>query len=310
MPAREGSTHAEVAAFERRLRRTGDRRLQENGDPTLEALLRQIDERRRRRLADPGGVRRDPGDPVAASAGAVEVETEGAVDGEGRPPGTILSIEHVGPYIRIFRLARPPGLTFRAGQYVKVNHGDGKRRSFSLASAPQDPHLELCIGLNPRGRLTPTLFSLRPGARVEIDPRPRGSFGLATSARRHLMVATGTGIAPLRSMVRDALRGAFDGELVILHGASHAHGLPYRDELTDLAASDPRVTYRPTVSRPAPGPVWPGRTGRVDPLAFEVARTLDPRDTHAYACGNPGMVAHVATELGRAGFSVSREAFD
>jgi NAD(P)H-flavin reductase len=108
--------------------------------------------------------------------------------------------------------------------------------------------------------------------------------------------------------VRDALHRGFDGELCILHGASEADGLPYRDELTAVAAADPRVTYLPTVSRPEPA--WQGRTGRVDALAAEVARSLDPRDTHAYACGNPEMVAVVAAALERAGFAASREKFD
>jgi NAD(P)H-flavin reductase len=121
------------------------------------------------------------------------------------------------------------------------------------------------------------------------------------------MVATGTGIAPLRSMLRDALHRGTGDRFVILHGASHADGLPYRDELTALAAADARVEYEATVSQ---GPAGAGRSGRVDPLALERARALDPVDTHAYACGNPGMVSSVSAALARAGFGVSGEKFD
>ena len=299
MSSPEGAPGGEVAAFERRLRQAGIRRQQEPGDRELAALLERIDTRRRRRF--------DPTSPVDAASPVGPVSP-----GESGAPGTVLSIERVGAHIRIFRVAPPAGFRFRAGQYVKVGTGTGKRRSFSLASAPHEDHVELCVGLNPGGRLTPALFALRPGDRLDIDPRPRGSFGRVSSARRHLLVATGTGIAPLRSIVRDALHRGSGDEFLILHGASHPDGLPYRDELAALAASHPRVTYEPTVSRPeaSPAPAWSGRTGRVDPLALAVARALDRRDTHAYACGNPGMVASLTAALRGEGFAVSQEAFD
>jgi ferredoxin-NADP reductase len=301
---------ADVTAFERRLQQAGDRRRHEGGDASLADLLGQIDARRRRRLTAGRGTATPAGARTGAAAGMAATAHNGGRP--SAPPGTVLSIEPVGPGVRIFRVAPPADFRFRAGQYVKVGRGDGKRRSFSLASAPHEPHLELCIALNPGGRLTPTLFTLHAGALLDIDPRPRGGFVLEPNARRHLMVATGTGIAPLRSMLRDALHTGARGEFVILHGASQADGLPYRDELVALAAADGRVRYEPTVSRPAPAQAPSGvvHTGRVDRLAAELSRSLDPRDTQAYVCGNPDMVTTVAAQLASAGFRVSREAFD
>jgi ferredoxin-NADP reductase len=298
MAVPERTDRTDVAAFERRLRQGPSRRERPPTDPSLATLLDQIDTRRRRRS---DALQRWAGSgAVPAAVVADERRASGA-------PGTILSIDPVGPHIRIFRVVPPPGFRFRAGQYAKVGTGQGKRRSFSLASAPHDDHVELCIGRNPTGTVTPALFAMSPGDRLDIDPRPRGRFGLAT-ARTHLMVATGTGIAPLRSMVRDALHRGSADQFVILHGASHADGLPYRDELTALAEAESRVTYQPTVSRPDTG--WAGHRGRVDALALDVARSLDRRATHAYACGNPGMVASLAKALDSAGFAVSTEAFD
>jgi len=313
MTERGGTRPGEVAAFERRLRQAGLRRQHEPGDRTLAALLEHIGGRRRQRFDDVERLVDGENLPPRARGGgpaAVTNRPDGSEVGSGAP-GTVLSIELVGEHIRIFRIAPPSGFRYRPGQYVKVGAGAGKRRSFSLASAPYEAHLELCIALNPGGRLTPALFALQPGARLDVDPRPRGGFALVSGVRRHLMVATGTGIAPLRSMVRAALdRGSRD-EFLILHGASHADGLPYRDELTALAASQDQVTYQPTVSRPDTSPgAWAGHTGRVDPLALDVARSLDRRDTHAYVCGHPGMVASLRTALSRAGFAVSHEAFD
>jgi ferredoxin-NADP reductase len=305
MAAMERTDRTDVAAFERRLRQGARRPERPPSDPSLASLLDQIDTRRRRR-AD--ALQHWTGSGTAPTAPAAVEADDPRTGGQ---PGTIVSIETVGLHIRIFRVVPPAGFRFRAGQYAKVGTGRGKRRSFSLASAPHDDHVELCIGRNPAGTVTPALFALSPGDRLDIDPRPRGRFGLA-AARTHLMVATGTGIAPLRSMVRDALHRGSTDRFVILHGASYADGLPYRDELAALAEADDRVTYQATVSRPdtAGHPTWTGRRGRVDALALDVARTLDRRAVHAYVCGNPAVVAMLSKALDGAGFAVSTEAFD
>jgi ferredoxin--NADP+ reductase len=225
--------------------------------------------------------------------------------------GTIVGIEEVAPSVRILRVARPAGFAFQAGQHVKLGAGGArKRRPYTIASAPADAELQFCIEHVPGGTLTPTLFSLRPGDRVELGDAPKGSFALDPAARTHLMVATVTGIAPLRSMLR--AHPASAGRFIVLHGASYADELPYLRELQALAARDPRVRYVPTVSRPGEprNRSWRGEQGRVDDLALRAAGELDASGARVYACGNPGMVQRVARELGALGFRVSTEAFD
>ena len=228
------------------------------------------------------------------------------------PAGQILQIVDVGPSVRIFKVGRPAGLTFTGGQYLKAGIDAGRTASFSLSSAPHETHLELCIELIPGGRLTPQLFALRPGGQLAVGGQAKGSFVLDTSGHTHLMVATVTGIAPLRSMLRQALHEGTNDRFVVLHGASYADELPYHDELVALAATDPRVDYVPTVSRPAEArnAGWTGSTGRVDPLASNVAVTLDRGDLRAYACGNPGMISTVTSDLEGLGIKVRSEAFD
>ena len=193
--------------------------------------------------------------------------------------------------------------------------GAAKTRSYSIASAPRDPELEFCIELFPGGALTPSLFSLRPGAPLILGT-PKGRFVLDASARLHLMIATGTGIAPLRSMLRDALRegaGASGSRFVVVHGASYADELPYFAELRALAASDARLTYVPTVSRPTESrnAGWQGARGRADAVALELASTLAASpEARAYACGHPLMVKSVSRELAARGWRVASEAFD
>jgi ferredoxin--NADP+ reductase len=283
-------------------------------DPELRRILQQVERRRlaHRRDAVAEVLRVGTPDPRARRGpllGRRAAPHDRHLDG---PPGQVLEIEQVGPSVRIFRVGRPPGLRFRAGQYVKVGVPGGRQGSFSLASAPHEAHVELCIELVPGGRLTPRLFSLAAGAPLELGTRAKGSFLLDRTGRTHLMVATVTGIAPLRSMLRAALHDGTSDSFVVLHGASHADELPYLEELRALAATDPRVRYVPTVSRPDdPRNVgWRGETGRVDALAVRVADSLDRVDTRAYACGNPGMVATVTRALRERGVSVTSEVFD
>lgn len=210
------------------------------------------------------------------------------------------------------RTGRPSNLRFRAGQHLKLGVPGGRSGTFSIASAPHEPHLEFCIELIPGGRLTPMLFALSPGGAVELANQAKGSFELDASVACHLMVATVTGIAPLRSMLLDALHRGIDADFLVLHGASHSDELPYLDELTALSASNERVQYQPTVSRPSsPRNLgWHRDVGRVDELACRVAVRLEPSTTRVYACGHSAMVSRMVSELGGSGFEVATETFD
>jgi ferredoxin-NADP reductase len=232
-------------------------------------------------------------------------------DGVGSDAGRILAVVPHGPTVRVLRIGRPAGFTFEAGQHVKAGAPGRGLATFSIASAPHDPHLELAVERREGGRVTPALFALRTGDRVDLAGRAKGRLRLDPGAAHHLMVATVTGIAPLRSMLRDALHRGTSASFTVLLGASHAVELPFHDELATLASTARAVTYVPTVSR-AGAPAnrsWRGTTGRVDVLARDVAATLDPATTHVYAVGNAGMVASVRRDLGGAGFAVSTESY-
>jgi NAD(P)H-flavin reductase len=291
------------------------------GDPELDRLLGAIRQRRlvhqvRERAAlgstpitarEPAGVKLGVLRAVAAAPQAVSIPSQGA------EAGTVLSVRAVGSSVTILRVARPRGFGFEAGQAIKLGlPGAGVRRTYSIASAPQDEHLEFCIERVPGGRLSAQLSGVAPGARLELAPRPKGKLSLQSGKARHLMVATVTGIAPLRSILRDALSKQGSSEFYILHGASYADELPYADELAELAGSNPRVRYLPTVSRPGDlrNRGWAGRVGRVE---AHVLSTLQPlgsgSDVAVYACGHPEMVGNVHSLLTPMGYSVSAEDF-
>jgi ferredoxin-NADP reductase len=247
----------------------------------------------------------------------------------GGAPGAVLDVRAVGPSVRIFRVRRPRGFAFVAGQSLRLGlaHASARRR-YSIASAPQDEHLEFCIESAPGGQLTSLLFELSAGAQLALGAKAEGSFALRSDRQTHVMVATVTGIAPLRSMLRSALlptgllptgplrepvtkSGA--PQFWVLHGASYADELPYADELAALARSDPRVHYVPTVSRPYSqrNRGWTGRQGRVDGLVLPTLRALGSRHGIAvYACGHSEMVQAVRQRLEPLGYLVVGESFN
>ena len=150
MPA-PSAADPDPRGIEHRLRRSAADLAATGLDPDLRRIFAVISERRRRRTGRPG--RSAP--PVA---------------------GRVLAVDGVGPTVRILRIGRPPDLTFRAGQHVRLGLPGTRRGKFSIASAPHEDHVELCIQLVAGGRLTPELFGLHPGDTVDhrrCPPRAR-----------------------------------------------------------------------------------------------------------------------------------------
>jgi NAD(P)H-flavin reductase len=306
--AASGNLASQIAAYEAMLRRRAGERVASGGDATLRALHEAISDWRRQRASSgaAGVVRTAVPAPPAGPAGEAGPATPDEAGGT-----RILSVEPYGPTVRVFRISRPPGLAFRPGQYIKVGAPGGGTEKFSIASAPDDPHLELAIELRPGGTVTPALFALGAGDPIQVGADAGGSLRRDPAARHHLMVATVTGLAPLRSMLLDALHQGTTARFTILQGASLAAELCFHDELVALAAVDARVAYVPTVSQPGDptNRSWTGAVGRVDALVPSVARGLDPSTTRAYAVGHAGMIDVVRDHLGRAGFAVSTESY-
>lgn len=254
---------------------------------------------------DGAGPAASPGNPRTAAA---------------QPPADpsaprVIERQEVAPDLLRLRVEKPSGLDFRAGQHIKFGL-PGNMRSYTLASAPQDPELEFFIERVPGGRLSGPLHSVAAGSRMALGAAAKGSFVVDPSVSHHVFVATVTGIAPFVSILRDQARRGFPaGRFVVLHGASYAQELGYGDELAALAAAHPdRVEYLPTVSRPAESRNrgWTGATGRVDSRVAEAmrGRGLPTGDTAVYACGNSGMIRNVRAVAGREGLPFHSEAFD
>ena len=213
----------------------------------------------------------------------------------------MLSWRELAPEVHHFEFEIPdvPVLEFTPGQFISViENKDGKEitRAYSIASPRDGNRFSLCLNRVPNGLVSPYLFSLQPGQEIEIQG-PLGYFTLRHPGRRTVFIATGTGIAPFRSILLDHLP-RMRMHCTLLFGVRYEYGLLYRDELETLAAQYEGFRFAPTLTRPAE--TWNGRTGRVlahldEVLALETPEDLSTIDV--YICGLREMVDDVRKEL-------------
>lgn len=232
-----------------------------------------------------------------------------------RKKATVRARRALSPSVCALTLAPTEPLAFSAGQwlnvYVPTPQGELKR-AYSIASAPGDAEVELAITRVEGGAVSPILHALEPGTVFDIDG-PHGFFTRDGEAARApgLLVATGTGIAPFRSMLRAlAQAGGSDAPLRLLFGCRSEADTLYTDELRALAPRLGDFALTVTLSRPPAG--YPGRTGHVQAHVLELARELT--SPHVFVCGLSRMVADVRAlckgELGLPRTSVHTERFD
>lgn len=221
-----------------------------------------------------------------------------------------LTPEHFKIWLKV---AEP--FPFKPGQYCTVGVGNVER-PYSIVSSPLESLLELFVERipPPEGHLTPLLHALGVGDTVTLRPRAKGVFLLRPEFRNHVMVSTVTGVAPFVSMLRHWLVGpADDRQMYVLEGASFLDEFGYDDELTALAAREPRVRFVPTCSRPNDprNTAWRGEVGRVNTIVERHVREwgLAPSDTCIYACGHPQMIEDLRTRYVGTGFEFEEERF-
>ncbi len=198
-------------------------------------------------------------------------------------------------------LIDPPEISFKAGQFIsfevqKKGFPQPVTRPYSIASPPSEhARLTLVLNLVAEGPGSTYLFSLREGDRTTFKG-PAGTFYLREDAGKdRLLIATGTGIAPFRSMILSLLEKDAEQRLTLFWGLRSQRDLYYQDALTSLAGRHPQFAAVTTLSRPEPG--WTGATGRVTELVDK--RIASVKDLAVYLCGNGGMIRDV-TELLRA----------
>jgi len=182
---------------------------------------------------------------------------------------------------------------FVPGQWlsVKANTTDGEEitRAYSIASPPsENGHVAFCLNRVQHGFMSNYLCNLDEGAKI-VFQGPFGDFILRPPLRDTMFIATGTGIAPFRSMLPWLLAESTrhqGHQFWLLFGARHEQDIYYREEFERLAAEHNNFHFLPTLSRGEAE--WKGLRGYVQEHLPEIVGTRT--DMHAYICGLNKMI--------------------
>ncbi|HET7016271.1 MAG TPA: 2Fe-2S iron-sulfur cluster binding domain-containing protein [Streptosporangiaceae bacterium] len=210
------------------------------------------------------------------------------------------SVESLTPsiYSVRMRLIDPVSLSFRAGQFVDVEVPEAAgARAFSLANSPaQDGVVELFVKRLPGGLFAGYLESARPGSVLRLRG-PLGSLRVRPSYRKLVMIAGGSGLAPMLSMLTDLAERGDRRAAWLFFGARTTQELYHLDRIDELRRASADLEFVPVVD--SFDESWSGETGLVTDA---VARRLPSlRGFDAYLCGPPPMVAAAIDVVRRLG---------
>lgn len=226
-------------------------------------------------------------------------EVQGAGDIPVRKmPVRVAALTQLTSDVMVIRLQLPATerMQFLAGQYVEFLLRDGKRRSYSIASAPhEEGPIELHVRHMPGGTFTDFVFGAREGqpAMKERDilrfEGPLGSFFLREDSDKPIiLLASGTGFAPIKAIVEHAAYQKIERPMTLYWGGRRPADLYMRELCEQWAGTLPNFTFVPVVSDALPEDAWAGRTGFVHLAVMEDHPDLSGHEV--YACGAPVMV--------------------
>ncbi len=181
-------------------------------------------------------------------------------------------------------------MPFRAGQYIDILLPDGSRRAFSMANPPdRDEELELHIRHVPGGRFTGQVFNEMKEKQLLRIEGPHGNFHLReTKDRPAILIAGGTGFAPIKSVLEHAFISGEQRPLHLYWGARDVADL-YLNELPEAWSREhTNFRYTPVLSNPGAASGWQGHTGWVTDVV--AAERTDLAGCDIYMCGPPPMI--------------------
>ncbi|MEQ9107620.1 MAG: ferredoxin--NADP reductase [Limnobacter sp.] len=233
---------------------------------------------------------------------------------------TVLEVHHWNESLFSFKTTRSQGLRFHNGHFVMIGlHAEGKPllRAYSIASANYEEHLEFLSIKVPDGPLTSRLQHLKPGDQLIVGQKPVGTLVIddLNDGRNLYLLATGTGLAPFMSIIRDPDTYERFDKVVLVHGVRTVSELAYSDYIREELPKQEyigelvqdRLMYYPTVTRE------PYRNrGRLTDLMhsgklFEDLGLplLDAAHDRAMICGSPSMLEDTCKLLDASGLKIS-----
>ncbi|TXG80070.1 MAG: ferredoxin--NADP reductase [Thermomicrobiales bacterium] len=232
----------------------------------------------------------------------------------------VIDVHHWNDTLFSFRTTRDRGLRFENGHFVMIGlevEGKPLMRAYSIASANYDEHLEFLSIKVQDGALTSRLQNIRPGDAILVSRKPVGTLVLhdLLPGKYLYLFATGTGLAPFMSIIRDPETYERFEKVVLVHGVRLVSELAYADYINDELPNHEflgdvireRLIYYPTVTREP----YQNR-GRLTDLVesgrlFEDIGLppLDPVRDRAMICGSPSMLKDTCALLDARGFEIS-----
>jgi len=206
-------------------------------------------------------------------------------------PCRVQKMERVTEDVIILGLKLPANerLQFLAGQYLEFLLKDGTRRSFSMGNAPHDDELlQLHVRHVAGGQFTDHVFGKMKERDILRFEGPQGTFFLREDSTKPIVfVASGTGFAPIKSIIEHALHKDIRRPMTLYWGGRRPKDL-YMNALAEGWAAQGRITYVPVISDALPEDHWTGRTGFVHRAVIQDFPDLSA--LQVYACGVPIMV--------------------
>lgn len=210
----------------------------------------------------------------------------------------VLGLKDLTPDIKELRLkviSPEEGIRFKPGQYIQLEVPRYKKtrgpeyRAYSLSSPADSRHeVDLVITRVPEGAVTTYVHDfLREGEEL-IMTGPYGEFYLREPERDILFIATGSGLAPVMSILHRIASEGIERKTTLFFGDRRRHDLYYLDQIKQFEESIPGFTFVPTLSRATEEDQWEGERGRVTDLIEKFVP--DQASMDIYICGSPAMV--------------------
>jgi ferredoxin-NADP reductase len=196
--------------------------------------------------------------------------------------------------VSLFTFELDQEIIFHAGQFINLSFEHENKnyiKPYSIASPPQSrKNIDLCIKKIETGKTTPILFNKKVGDIFHIHG-PLGLFTTKDSLNHILCIATGTGIAPFRSIIADLIQTDSQKQITLLLGVRHENHILFQREWEELERLSPNFRFIPMVSKPSEE--WEGRRGYVQ----HNLPVFDVLNTTVLICGLSPMIQAVEQEL-------------
>lgn len=211
--------------------------------------------------------------------------------------GVFAKIEIQADKTKLFTIDLAEELDFESGQFINLIfdfEGERYMKPYSIASSNMSKkRIELSINLVEEGRATPKLFQKKVGDSCQIKgPLGLFKFNPESTKEKIVLIGTGTGIAPLRSILFELLTDTVsEREIILLFGSRYDSEVLFEAEFSDLEDLNSNFRFIKVISRPSDK--WEGRTGYVQ----DNLDMIDCLNSQVYICGRPEMVSAVKDRL-------------